>query len=79
MDFRPILLIIIVAGFIWYYFNLKVTVVLAALGILTAIVVFIYILLRGEGKTKSMANWRRKMWKKYLKFEDKLFKWIDSI
>ncbi|MEI6580561.1 MAG: hypothetical protein WCO07_00095 [bacterium] len=79
MDLRAVLLVLIVAGMVWYYFNFTVMFILALLGLFIAFSVFVYGILRDEGKIKSLTKWFKKMEGKYLKLEARFFRWIDGL
>jgi len=53
MDPRTIILILIVAAIIYVYFGWKVLLWCALIGIIIAVIAFIRVVLRAEGKTKK--------------------------
>jgi len=74
-----IILILVVAIVVWIYSDITVVIGLAILGLIIALICFIYVLLRSEGHIKKLTNFFRKIGKKYKKFETKLFKWWDEL
>lgn len=79
MDFKGLILVIIVAIIVWWYSDFATVLVLVLLGLLIALLVFIFTILRSEGKIKAITSWFRKLGKKYKKFETKLFKFWDEL
>ena len=73
-----ILIIIILSFFVFLFFGLKVLGWCILLGIIIFIGALVNMLLETEGKYEVLKVWRKKVWKKYLKHEEKFFKWLDK-
>jgi len=78
-DPRSLLTIAIIAIVVYAYFGIWAVFWCVITGALIALIAFIYIVLRGEGKIKLIVQWFKNAWKFYLKTEAKFFKWIDSL
>ena len=70
---------IIIAGFIFYFFGLQLLLWAIGLAIIIVIIAFLYPIFRDEGKIESFSKMMKDVWESYLSWEAKFFRWIDSI
>jgi len=74
-----IILIIIASIVVIHFLGFTIFGWCAFATILIVIGAFFYDIFKSEGRFKTFKEWRKKMWKKYLKFERKFFNWLDKI
>ena len=79
MDFRAIGLILIVVIAIFYYYGFQMVLWAILLGIIVAVIAFLYTLLRAEGEIAKFKKFLRKIWHRYEKLEAKIFKFWDDL
>lgn len=79
MEAGLIILILIVAIVILYFFNYHILMWAILLGIAGFIFAIIREFLETEGKLKDIARFFKNIGKWYLKTEAKFFNWIDSL
>jgi len=68
---------IIIAIFIVHFFNFVVLGWCVLATIVIIIIAFFYKIFVDEKRIPSIVEWPKRIWKGYLKFESKVFNWID--
>jgi hypothetical protein len=79
MELGLIILIIIASVIVIHFFGFLIFWWCVFATILIVIGVFFYQIFESEGRFKKFKEWRKRMWKKYLKIGRKFFDWLDKI
>jgi hypothetical protein len=75
----PVILVAIVAVLIMYFFGFTVFLWCALAGGIIGIGSFFYVIFRTAGGVKSFLRTMKWIWKGYLRYEAKFFKWLDNL
>jgi hypothetical protein len=79
MEKGTFILILIVAYLIYHFLGFKIFLICVPIGVFIFLCCFFYPIFRDEGWVGDYEKWFKKVWKKYLIWETKFFKWIDEI
>ncbi|MFA6324670.1 MAG: hypothetical protein WCX46_00335 [Candidatus Paceibacterota bacterium] len=79
MEKGTVIFILVIAFLVYYFLGLKIFLYCIPLAIVIFLICFFYPIFRDEGWVGDYEKWFSKIWKRYLKWEVKFFKWIDEI
>jgi hypothetical protein len=78
MNKSTLILVVIIALLVIYNFGVVFLLWCAAIGVVIRVIALIYQVLSREGRIPKIETLFKKAWKRYLKWERKLFNWMDK-
>ena len=78
MSIGTLIFVLVIAILVIYFLGFTIFLWCIPLTIVIIIIAFLYPVFRDEKKIPNMDNLHKDIWRKYLKWEAKLFRWIDD-